>query len=127
MTPRCERLKTGGKVLLLAHGLKNAHAARTGFESVYWSAGWWGNRFSSLGVLCDPKHPALAEFPNDGVSDWQWRDLCAGATTFDLEGAPAGFRPIVQPVPDFHYNALLGTGLRGQGRQRFACWFAVTI
>jgi beta-galactosidase len=103
-----QRLKAGGKVLLLAHGLKNSHAARTGWESVYWSAGWWGNKFSSLGVRCDPRHAALKEFPNDGCSDWQWRDLCAGATTFDLTGAPGGFRPIVQPVPDFHYNALLG-------------------
>ena len=102
-----KRLRDGGKVLLLAHGVKNAHTATTGFESVYWSAGWWGNKFSSLGVLCDPKHPLLAAFPNEGVSDWQWRDLCAGATTFDLEGAPIGFRPIVQPVPDFHYNTLL--------------------
>ncbi len=101
-------LQDGGKVVLLAHGVKNPHTARTGFESVYWSAGWWGNKFSSLGVLCDPQHPALKEFPNDGGSDWQWRDLCAGATTFELTGAPAGFRPIVQPVPDFHYNALLG-------------------
>ncbi len=103
-----QRLESGGKVLLLAHGLKNKHTARTGWESVYWSAGWWGNKFSSLGVLCDPKHPAFKLFPNEGASDWQWRDLCAGATTFELEGAPAGFRPIVQPVPDFHYNTLLG-------------------
>lgn len=103
-----QRLKAGGKVLLLAHGLKNSHTSKTGWESVYWSAGWWGNKFSSLGLLCDPRHPALAEFPNEGMCDWQWRDLCAGATTFDLEGAPAGFRPIVQPVPDFHYNTLLG-------------------
>jgi len=102
-----ETLESGGRVLLLAHGAKNSHAARTGFESVYWSAGWWGNKFSSLGVLCNPKHPALKEFPNDGFSDWQWRDLCAGATTFDLTGAPGGFRPIVQPVPNFHYTTLL--------------------
>ena len=102
-----QTLKTGGKVLLLAHGLKNPYAAQTGFESVYWSAGWWGNKFSSLGVRCDPEHPALAAFPNEGWSDWQWRDLCAGATTFDLGGAPAGFRPIVQPVPDFHFNTPL--------------------
>jgi len=100
-------LENGGKVLLLAHGAKNPHATRTGFESVYWSAGWWGNKFSSLGIWCDPRHPALKEFPNAGHSDWQWRDLCAGATTFDLTGAPAGFRPIVQPVPDFHFNTLL--------------------
>ena len=107
-------LAAGGRVLLLAHGVKNPLTARTGFESVYWSAGWWGNKFSSLGILCDPKHPALAEFPNDGCSDWQWRDLCAGATTFDLTGAPSGFRPIVQPVPDFHYNTLLGQVFEGK-------------
>ncbi len=101
-------LENGGKVLLLANGVKNSYAARTGYESVYWSAGWWGNKFSSLVLLCDPKHPALKDFPNDGWSDWQWRDLCAGATTFDLTGAPTGFRPIVQLVPDFHHNALLG-------------------
>ncbi|MCY2953656.1 MAG: discoidin domain-containing protein [Planctomycetota bacterium] len=103
----CQALADGRKVMLLAHGLRNPHAARTGFESVYWSAGWWGNKFSSLGVLCDPKHPALAGFPNDGWSDWQWQDLCAGATTFGLQGAPAKLRPIIQPVPDFHYNTLL--------------------
>jgi len=100
-------VRAGGKVLLLAHGLTNAHTARTGFESVYWSAGWWGNRFSSLGVLCDPRHPALTAFPNDGSSDWQWHELCSGATTFELDGAPRGLRPIVQPVPDFHFGTLL--------------------
>lgn len=102
-----QTLREGGRVLLLGHGLKNANAATTGFESVYWSAGWWGNRFSALGILCDPLHPAFREFPTENASDWQWRDLCAGATTFHLKGAPKGFRPTVQPVPDFHYNTLL--------------------
>ncbi len=106
--PAMAVLRDGGKVLLLAHGVKNPHAARTGFESVYWSAGWWGDKFSSLGVLCDPAHPALRGFPNDGWSDWQWHELCNGATTFELAGAPADFKPIVQPVPDFHFNTPLG-------------------
>jgi hypothetical protein len=100
-------LQSGGRVLLLAHGMENEHTARTGFESVYWSAGWWGNRFSSLGILCDPQHPALKEFPNAGWCDWQWHELRSGATTLDLTGAPRGFRPIVQSVPDFHFNTLL--------------------
>ena len=103
-----QALKSGDKVLLLAHGVKNPYAMRTGFESVYWSAGWWGNKFSSLGLLCDPSHPALSAFPNQGTADWQWHALCAAATTFDLTGAPADFRPIVQLVPDFHFNTLLG-------------------
>ena len=101
-------LEDGGKVLLLAHGVKNRYTARGGFESVYWSAGWWGNKYSQLGLLCDPKHPALARFPNEGASDWQWRELCSGGTVFDLEGMPEGYRPIVQLVADFHYNTRLG-------------------
>jgi len=103
-----DALERGKKVLLLANGLENDNTKRTGFASVYWSAGWWGDAFSHLGILCDPTHPALAGFPNDGHSDWQWLELTEGATTFRLEGAPAGFRPIVQPVTDFHHNRLLG-------------------
>lgn len=103
-----EALSEGQSVLLLGHGLKNEKTQTTGFESVYWTAVWWGNRFSSLGVVCDPAHPALAGFPNSGHSDWQWYDLTRNATTFLLDEVPAGFRPIVQLVPDFHFNQLLG-------------------
>ncbi len=102
-----DALLAGRTVLWLAHGTKSAHAAKTGFASVYWSAGWWGNAFSSLGILCDPQHPLFSQFPNAGHSDWLWHDLCDAATTLRLDGAPAGFRPLVQPIPDFHYNELL--------------------
>ncbi|MBL9138501.1 MAG: hypothetical protein JNK85_21715 [Verrucomicrobiales bacterium] len=103
-----EVLAQGGRVLWMTHGVTNSHAATTGFGSVYWSAGWWGNRFSSLGILCDPRHPLFREFPNEGWSDWQWRDVCGGATTMELTGAPAGLRPLIQSIPDFHFNRLLG-------------------
>jgi hypothetical protein len=109
-----EHLLEGGNALLLVHGKKNRHSARTGFASVYWSAGWWGNRFSSLGIICDPAHPALAEFPNEGWSDWQWHDLLADAATIDLSDAPERLQPIVQPVPDFHYNTRLGQVFEGK-------------
>ena len=102
-----QALRRGARVLWLAHDLKSPLAARTDFASVYWSAGWWGNTFSGLGINCDPAHPALREFPNEGWSDWQWHDLCAGATTFNLTGVPRRFRPVVQLVPDFHFNTLL--------------------
>jgi len=106
--PLHDALKNGRRVLLLAHGLENEYTEKTGFESVYWSAAWWGNQFSSLGILCDPNHPALKGFPNDGHSDWQWYQLTEGATTFLLDETPEGYRPIVQSIPDFHYNQLLG-------------------
>ena len=101
-------LKNGCDVLLLAQGTNGRHLSKTPFASVYWSAGWWGNRFSNLGILCDPAHPAFRAFPNDGHSDWQWYDLTEGAMTFCFDDIPEGFRPIVQLVPDFHFNTLLG-------------------
>jgi hypothetical protein len=103
-----EALAAGRRVLLLAHGFRGSHAVATGFPSVYWSAGWSVNRITTLGVLCDPRHPALAGFPNDGYSDWQWYELTRNATTFVLDGALHDLRPIVQGVTDFHQNRLLG-------------------
>lgn len=105
--PTLEALRNGAAVLLLAHGLENDSARRTRFPSVYWSAAWWGDRFSSLGILCDPAHPALAGFPTDGCAGWQFEQLAEGAPSILLEGVPHGFRPIIQPVPDFHYNSML--------------------
>jgi len=123
-----EALRQGGRVLLLAHGVKSKYAARTGFLSVYWSAGWWGNEFSALGILCDPRHPAWAGFPNSGHSDWQWFELTQNATTFHLPDAPPGFRPLVQPVTDFHYNRLLAQVFEARvGRGRLlVCGYDLT-
>ncbi|HOW66199.1 MAG TPA: glycoside hydrolase family 2 TIM barrel-domain containing protein [Verrucomicrobiota bacterium] len=102
------KLAQGEAVLLLGSRLKTARSAPAGFASVYWSAGWWGHAFSSLGLLCRPDHPALAGFPNPGHSDWPWHPVIQGGSLFDLTGAPAGFRPLVQAVPDFHFCRLLG-------------------
>ena len=33
------------------------------------------NQIGTLGILCNPEHPALALFPTEGYSDWQWADI----------------------------------------------------
>ena len=101
-------LAGGATVLLLATGVQDDDAARCRFHPVYWSGGWWGDRFSHLGLIADPLHPALSGFPHDGHADWQWQPLLDGATLFDLRWAPPELRPIVQAIPDFHHNARLG-------------------
>ncbi|MFH0944789.1 MAG: discoidin domain-containing protein [Planctomycetota bacterium] len=101
-------LEEGTTVLLLAQGIQDDDAARCSFQPVYWSGGWWGNRFSHLGLIADPAHPAFSGFPHDGHADWQWQPLLDGATIFDLRWAPLELRPIVQGIPDFHHNARLG-------------------
>ena len=54
-------------------------------------------------------HPALAGFPTDGHLDWQWVDVCGGGRGFVLDQLPADYRPIVQPVSDFHFSHKLGS------------------
>jgi beta-galactosidase len=101
-------VERGERALLIASGAENQHARRSSFLPVYWSGGWWGDRFSTLGLLCDQAHPALALFPNDGHSDWQWKTLLDYGAIFDLSATPSDLDPIVRGVPDFHYNAKLG-------------------
>ena len=55
------------------------------------------------------RHPALAGFPTDAHLDWQWHDICNGAHGFIVDDLPADYRPIVQPVSDFHFNHKLGS------------------
>ena len=53
-----------------------------------------------MGILCDPSHPALAAFPTDAHSDWQWWDLMRGSHAFILNDPPPGFQPLVQVIDD---------------------------
>jgi hypothetical protein len=62
----------------------------------------------TLGLLCDPKHPALAQFPTEDFQDWQWRDVVAGARGMVLDHFPTKLRPIVQPIDDWNTNRKLG-------------------
>lgn len=44
----------------------------------------FANQKQTLGLLCDPKHPALNDFPNTGHGDWQWFDLLFQASAIRL-------------------------------------------
>jgi hypothetical protein len=105
-------LGRGGRVLLLAHDLGDAASARQGaWLPLYWSTPFFpGQGRETLGLWVDDQHPALAGFPTGPFNDWQWWHVCAGGRGFDLTGiAPAGWRPVVQPVSDFHFNRLLAS------------------
>jgi hypothetical protein len=72
-----------------------------------------------MGILCDPKHPALAQFPTEFYSNWQWYDLIQNSRTMILNDTPATFRPIVQVIDTFERNGKLGNLFEariGQGR-----------
>lgn len=62
----------------------------------------------TLGILCDPSHPALADFPTEFHSNWQWWPLLRNGCTMILDELPAGLRPIVHVIDNFERNQRLG-------------------
>jgi hypothetical protein len=102
------RLDAGGKVLLLASKLSSAHP-RGSFTPVFWNRQWFPSQAcQTLGLLCDPRHPALARFPTDYHSDWQWEDILTQSRGMILDDLPAALRPIVQVIDDWNTNRKLG-------------------
>ncbi len=102
-------LAAGGRVLLLPHlsGLAGAREGR--FTPVFWSPIWFSStKTSTMGMLCDPSHPALAQFPTEFHSNWQWWDLAIHSRPISLGAAPPEFRPVVQAIDNFTQNEKLG-------------------
>jgi hypothetical protein len=72
----------------------------------------------TLGILCDPAHPAFNAFPTDSHSNWQWWHLVKHARPLILDGSPADYRPLVQIIDTFarnHKLALLAETKVGPG------------
>jgi hypothetical protein len=72
----------------------------------YWSAVWCpASESQTLGIICDPKHPALAGFPTAGHSDWQWYDLVTHSKVFVLNDVPPDrYTAVIRSISDFHQN-----------------------
>ena len=109
-------LATGGTVLLLPKLDKLPHSVPGGFQCDFWSP-----MFSvaakkrglplppgTLGLLCDPKSPALAGFPTDFHSNWQWWHLVKNSRPIQFDDTPNEYRPIVQVIDNFVRNGKLG-------------------
>jgi beta-galactosidase len=102
------QLEDGGRVLWLATGLPRRHPRLT-FEPIFWNRYMFRTQASqTLGLLCNPKHPALAKFPTDFFQDWQWDEIVTGAQAMVLDTLPRALRPIVQPIDDWNTNRKLG-------------------
>ncbi len=117
-------LNAGGRVLLLVPPERVRNATRQpvvlGFSSIFWNTAWTNRQPpTTLGVLCDPQHPALAEFPTDPFSNWQWWYAVSRAGAMILDALPPELRPIVQVIDDWTTNRRLGLVIEarvGRGR-----------
>jgi hypothetical protein len=106
-------LNSGGKVLLLIppSRVKGDQSAKVelGFSSIFWNTAWTHRQApTTLGILCDPKHPALAAFPTDYHSNWQWWYLISQAGAMILDDLPKELHPTVQVIDDWVTSRKLG-------------------
>jgi hypothetical protein len=114
-------LADGGNVFLNASGkvVKGKEVVQT-FLPVFWNTSWFKMRPPhTLGILCDPKHPAFTNFPTDFHSDMQWWEIVNKSQVMNLEDFPSGFKPIVQPIDTWFLNrrlALVFEAKVGKGR-----------
>jgi hypothetical protein len=109
-----KQLAAGRTVVLLLDPREPAHTTPTTFTTVFWAHSWFPDRMETMGILCQPSHPGLADFPTDAHADWQWWELMSGSRAFVLNGAPAGFRPVVQVIDDAARSYRLGAVLEAR-------------
>ena len=118
------RLQAGGKVLLslrkgtLRQGFGGEVAI--GFSSIFWNTAWTnGQPPHTLGILCDPKHPALHDFPTAYHSDYQWWDAMTHSGAINVGKLSKDIRPLVRVIDDWVTNrplALLFEVKVGKGK-----------
>ncbi|MBM3855370.1 MAG: glycoside hydrolase, partial [Verrucomicrobia bacterium] len=106
-------LEAGGRVLWLVPPARVRNSSQQkialGFTPVFWNTAWTRRQApTTLGILCDPGHPALAEFPTDAHTNWQWWYLVSRAGAMMLDELPPGARPIVQVIDDWFTARKLG-------------------
>lgn len=78
------------------------------FTPVFWNPVMKHQQLAqTMGLLCDPAHPALAQFPTDFHSDWQWWDPVMSSAVMRVDPLAKALRPIVQVIDNFRDNQRL--------------------
>ena len=109
-------LAKGGKVLLLPKLNKLPYSVKGSFQSDFWSPMFAESAKKrglpmppgTLGLLCDPQTPALAEFPTDFHTNWQWWHLLKNSRSVKFDDTSDDYRPTVQMIDNFARNSKLG-------------------
>lgn len=101
-----------GKKVLLSPRPDSVAGLECKFLPVFWSPVHFPKQAAGMGIYTNPSHPALASFPTDMHSDWQWWHLLKRARTLQLDSLAAAdsqrLMPIVGMVDNFVNNRNLG-------------------
>ncbi|MBM4025792.1 MAG: beta-galactosidase [Planctomycetes bacterium] len=111
-----QHLASGGRVLLLPKLDELPHSVSGGFQTDFWSPMFAQSAvrrgleppLGTLGILCDPAHPALKAFPTEFHTNWQWWHLVKNSRPVILDETPDSYRPTVQVIDNVARNHKLG-------------------
>lgn len=113
-----EKLNQGENVLFLSYGKvapEKGGDIRVAFSPVFWNTAWTNNAPpQTLGFLCDPDHAVFGAFPNDGYSDFQWKELAVSCNAMVMDEFSHDFRPLVYIIDDWFKNRKLGVLFEGK-------------
>jgi hypothetical protein len=114
-------LSSGGRVVVLPTASGLVRSVPGAFQADFWCYPMFKkyNPPGTLGILCDPAHPALAAFPTQFHSDWQWWPIVRRGRAMILDDTPATFQPFVQVIDNFYRNHKLALAFEakvGNGR-----------
>ncbi|WP_298553327.1 sugar-binding domain-containing protein [uncultured Algibacter sp.] len=120
-------LNNGGTVLLnITKGdIKPEYGGNigVGFSSIFWNTSWTKEQKPhTLGILCNPEHPALVNFPTEYHSNWQWWDAMSHSNAIIFDKMPE-LNPIVRVIDDWFKNrkiALIFEAKVGKGKLLFS-------
>lgn len=99
-------LEKGGQALLLAHTSGKSEA--TAFTPPFWNTQLFPNQPKTMGLTSNSGHPAFAQFPHDGHTDWQWWDVFIGARAIDMADELAGLDALILAIDHPIRNRKLG-------------------
>ena len=111
-------LTEGGKVLWFPSKDKHKDQTVGGlFQTDYWNYRMFRTICENLdrpvspgtlGILTDPGHPALADFPTEFHTNWQWFPVIKQSYPMILDRLSDDYRPIVQVIDNVERNHKLG-------------------
>ena len=111
-------LTEGGKVLWFPSKDKHKEQTVGGlFQTDYWNYRMFRTICENLdrpvspgtlGILTDPGHPALADFPTEFHTNWQWFPIIKQSYPMILDRLSDDYRPIVQVIDNVERNHKLG-------------------
>ncbi len=95
-----------GKKVLLSPKTSVIKGLEGKFLPVFWSPVHFPKQAGTMGLLCHPNHPALADFPTEMHSNWQWWNLVKRSRVMILDSI-SPVTPIVESVDNFVNNRRL--------------------